>query len=68
MAKIVRKHIKSDYKYVYGSIIYDTPKYYARIGKKTGQMRLIERQAAKDADIMLIELGRIPVNVLKPIT
>tara|TARA_R110002153_G_scaffold30092_3_gene92192 strand:+ start:793 stop:996 length:204 start_codon:yes stop_codon:yes gene_type:complete len=67
MAKIVWKYLKSDYKYVYGCIVYDTPKYYARIGKKSGQMRLTERQAAKDADIMLIELNRNPVNVLRPL-
>tara|TARA_R110000824_G_scaffold280882_1_gene469150 strand:+ start:344 stop:547 length:204 start_codon:yes stop_codon:yes gene_type:complete len=67
MAKIVRKSIKSKYKYVYGMILYDVKNYCARVGNRTGRNRLDERQAAKDADIMLIELGRKPVNILKPL-
>tara|TARA_R110000868_G_C10650488_1_gene744923 strand:+ start:117 stop:320 length:204 start_codon:yes stop_codon:yes gene_type:complete len=67
MAKIIRKSIKSKYKYVYGMIIYDTEKYCARVGNRTGRNRLDERQAAKDADILLIELGKKPVNILKPL-
>tara|TARA_R110000787_G_scaffold275387_2_gene383923 strand:+ start:662 stop:865 length:204 start_codon:yes stop_codon:yes gene_type:complete len=67
MAIIVRKTIKSKYKHTYGAILYDIKKYWARIGNKTGRQRLCERQAAKDADIMLIELGKKPINILKPL-
>ena len=64
MATIVQKKLKSEYKYTWGKIYYDKEVWCAAVCGNFGKRRKTEREAAKDADIMLIEAGKKPVNIL----
>lgn len=67
MAIYTTKHVKSVYRYIRG-ISYDNGtvvKWQVRIAKACSGLFDSEIEAAKAADVVLIKMGKDPVNILK---